>query len=132
MTFVEGDCVFDVASVADPADRGSTDGLGAAGERMLDSPSGLNGRSNFVSRISMGSPSRGGFEAMSDTRSPIDPALLRPVLAPTLGASRTLPALAYLSEDVLGWESEHFFRDGWVCVGRADDLENPVTSVRSG
>ena len=42
---------------------------------------------------------------MSDTRSPIDPALLRPVLEPTLGASRTLPALAYLSDDVLGWES---------------------------
>ena len=62
---------------------------------------------------------------MSDTRSPIDPALLRPVLAPTLGASRTLPAQAYLSEAVLAWEAEHFFRAGWVCVGRADDLAQP-------
>jgi hypothetical protein len=46
------------------------------------------------------------------------------VLERTLGSSRTLPALAYLSDDVLGWEIEHFFRDGWVCVGRADDLKN--------
>ncbi|MEO8422776.1 MAG: aromatic ring-hydroxylating dioxygenase subunit alpha [Actinomycetota bacterium] len=62
---------------------------------------------------------------MSDTRSPIDPALLSPVLAPTLGASRTLPAQAYLSEDVLAWETERFFGAGWVCVGRVDDLARP-------
>jgi len=31
---------------------------------------------------------------------PIDPELLRPVLAPTLGASRTLPATAYTSDEV--------------------------------
>jgi len=54
--------------------------------------------------------------------SPIDPALLRPVLAPTLGESRTLPAEAYLSDDVFAWEERHFFEDGWVCLGRADGL----------
>lgn len=57
--------------------------------------------------------------------SPIDPALLAPVLAPTLGESRTLPATAYLSEEVLGWERAHFFEDGWVCVGRVEDLSRP-------
>jgi Rieske 2Fe-2S family protein len=62
---------------------------------------------------------------MPDTRAPIDPGLLRDVLAPTLGASRTLPAAAYLSASVLAWEQEHFFRAGWVCVGRTDDLAQP-------
>jgi glycine betaine catabolism A len=58
-------------------------------------------------------------------RSPIDPELLRPVLAPTLGASRTLPAEAYLSAEVFAWEEEHLFERGWVCLGRADGLANP-------
>ncbi|MGZ5212214.1 MAG: aromatic ring-hydroxylating oxygenase subunit alpha [Actinomycetota bacterium] len=62
---------------------------------------------------------------MSDVRSPIEPALLRRVLAPTLGTSRTLPAQAYLSPAVLEWETERFFGAGWVCVGRADDLDHP-------
>jgi glycine betaine catabolism A len=56
------------------------------------------------------------------TMSPIDPALLRSVLSPTLPGSRTLPAEAYTSQDVFAWETEHFFEAGWVCVGRADDL----------
>jgi glycine betaine catabolism A len=54
--------------------------------------------------------------------SPIDPELLRPVLAPSLGESRTLPAQAYLSPEVFDWEQEHFFESGWVCLGRADSL----------
>ena len=58
-------------------------------------------------------------------QSPIDPALLEPVLAPSLDGSRTLPAEAYTSQAVFDWEVEHFFEDGWVCVGRADDLANP-------
>lgn len=62
---------------------------------------------------------------MSNVRAPIHPELLERVLAPTLGASRTLPAEAYLSEDVLRWEVEHFFGAGWVCAGRADDLASP-------
>jgi glycine betaine catabolism A len=58
-------------------------------------------------------------------QSPIDPARLRAVLAPTMGESRTLPAEAYRSEAVFGWETEHFFEEGWVCVGRSDDLAEP-------
>jgi Rieske 2Fe-2S family protein len=54
--------------------------------------------------------------------SPIDPALLRPVLASSLGESRTLPAQAYLSPEVFAWEQERFFESGWVCLGRADSL----------
>ena len=71
---------------------------------------------------------------MSDTRAPIDPGMLRQVLAPTLGASRTLPAEAYLSPAVLAWEQEHLFKAGWLCVGRADDLAQPgdQRAVRMG
>jgi Rieske 2Fe-2S family protein len=58
-------------------------------------------------------------------RSPIDPLLLGPVLAPTLGTSRTLPAEAYTSQEVFDWEVEHFFEGGWVCVGRAEDVAAP-------
>jgi len=57
--------------------------------------------------------------------SPIDPALLRPVLEAGLPAARTLPAEAYTSQEVFGWEAEHFFEAGWVCVGRADELAEP-------
>src|SRR5438309_3542400 len=49
---------------------------------------------------------------------PIDPASLTPVLAP-IGQSRTLPAEAYTSPDVLAWELRHFFEGSWVCIGRS-------------
>src|SRR5437867_4455833 len=49
--------------------------------------------------------------------SPIDPSALLPVLDP-LGRARTLPGVAYASEEVLAWEGAHFFEDSWVCVGR--------------
>ena len=49
---------------------------------------------------------------------PIDLAALRPVLDPTLEGSRTLPAEAYVSSEVLQWERRHFFDGSWVCVGR--------------
>jgi len=64
---------------------------------------------------------------------PIDRALLEPVLAP-LGESRTLPAVAYTSEEVLAWEEEHFFERSWVCVGRAAQLVRPgdQAAVRIG
>ena len=55
-------------------------------------------------------------------QSPIAAELLRPVLAPTLGTARTLPAEAYTSQAVFDWEVEHFFEGGWVCIGRADEL----------
>jgi Rieske 2Fe-2S family protein len=56
------------------------------------------------------------------SRAPIPEELLRPVLAPTLGESRTLPPEAYLAPEVFAWETQHFFEGGWVCVGRADGL----------
>src|SRR5437867_3462301 len=58
---------------------------------------------------------------MSCEPSPLGPADLEPVLAP-IGYSRTLPARAYFSEDVLAWERRHFFDGSWVCVGRSEDL----------
>src|SRR4051812_33301904 len=60
---------------------------------------------------------------------PIDPAALRPVLDPTLEGSRTLPAEAYVSIEMLQWERRHFFEGSWVCVGRADDLAAPGDQV---
>ena len=68
------------------------------------------------------------------SRSPIAEDRLRPVLAPSLGQSRTLPAEAYLSSEVFAWESDHFFGGGWVCVGRADALREPgdQTAIRVG
>jgi glycine betaine catabolism A len=56
---------------------------------------------------------------------PIDRERVSAVLAPTLATSRTLPAAAYLSADVFGWERAHFFEGSWVCVGRADDVSDP-------
>jgi Rieske 2Fe-2S family protein len=68
------------------------------------------------------------------SRSPIAEDLLRSVLAPSLGQSRTLPAEAYLSPEVFAWETDRFFRGGWVCVGRADALREPgdQTAIRVG
>ena len=57
-------------------------------------------------------------------QSPIAAELLRPVLAPTLGTARTLPAEAYTSQAVFDWEVEHYFEGGWVCIGRTDELAN--------
>jgi Rieske 2Fe-2S family protein len=64
--------------------------------------------------------------------SPIDPALLEPVLAP-LGRSRSLPAEAYTSLDVYRWEQRHFLEGSWVCVGRAGPAgPGDQTAVRAG
>lgn len=60
---------------------------------------------------------------------PIDLAALRPALDPTLEGSRTLPAEAYLSSEMLQWERRHFFEGSWVCVGRADELGAPGDQV---
>ena len=56
--------------------------------------------------------------------SPIAIELLRDVLEPMLGRARTLPAEAYTSQTVFDWESVHLFEQGWVCVGRAEDLSS--------
>jgi glycine betaine catabolism A len=53
---------------------------------------------------------------------PIDPRLLEPCLRPFPNEARTLPAEAYLSDDVFAWERRHFFEGSWVCLGRAGEL----------
>jgi Rieske 2Fe-2S family protein len=67
------------------------------------------------------------------TSPPIDPASLRPVLEP-LGQARTLPAAAYISDEVLAWEWNRFFEGSWVCVGRSSVLSRSgdQTAVRIG
>ena len=62
---------------------------------------------------------------MSAEIAPIDPVSVAAVLTDDLGAARTLPADAYLSEAVLDWEQRHIFGAGWVCVGRADLVPEP-------
>jgi Rieske 2Fe-2S family protein len=55
------------------------------------------------------------------------PPIARELLAPSLdpfGSSITLPAGAYTDWSVFRWEQENFFRGSWVCIGRADGLEN--------
>jgi len=56
---------------------------------------------------------------------PVDAQAIRAALRSTLGASRTLPPEAYLSEEVLAWERSHFFEGSWVCLGRAEELSGP-------
>jgi Rieske 2Fe-2S family protein len=64
---------------------------------------------------------------------PIDPGLLTRVAAP-LGRSRTLPGVAYTSEEVLAWERRHFFEGSWVATARADSLSESgdQAAVRAG
>jgi len=38
------------------------------------------------------------------------------------GSGQSLPGPAYTDPDVLAFEQEHFFTEGWVCVGRSADL----------
>ena len=46
------------------------------------------------------------------------------VVAP-FGENRTLPAAAYVTQDVFEWEMANVFRSTWVCVGRGDELVAP-------
>lgn len=55
---------------------------------------------------------------------PIDPGLLAPVMAP-LGHARTLPADAYVSQEVFEWEQRWFFEGSWVAVGRSSLVARP-------
>jgi phenylpropionate dioxygenase-like ring-hydroxylating dioxygenase large terminal subunit len=48
---------------------------------------------------------------------PLDDAQLSAALRP-FGRSRTLPAQAYTSAEVLAWERRHLFAGAWTCVGR--------------
>jgi Rieske 2Fe-2S family protein len=52
---------------------------------------------------------------------PVDRTALDAALHP-FGTSRTLPAAAYISADVLAWEQRHLFAGAWTCVGRVDEL----------
>jgi glycine betaine catabolism A len=38
------------------------------------------------------------------------------------GRSRMLPATAYTSPAVFGWEQRHLFAAGWYCLGRRDEM----------
>ena len=55
-------------------------------------------------------------------RAPIEAQKLRACLAPFPSEARTLPREAYISSEVFAWERKHFFEQGWVCVGRSDEL----------
>lgn len=44
------------------------------------------------------------------------------VLEERLSDARTLPADAYLSQDILDWERKHLLEAAWVCVGRSSDV----------
>ena len=57
-------------------------------------------------------------------RAPIDQQAVTDALAP-FGASRTLPAAAYRSNELFSWEQEHIFYRQWICLGRTDDLLGP-------
>jgi len=54
---------------------------------------------------------------------PIARESLAPSLAP-FGHSSTLPAEAYTDESVFRWEQDRLFDQSWVCVGRADGLQD--------
>jgi len=55
---------------------------------------------------------------------PLDPAALAESLRP-FGQSRMLPRAAYTDQAVFDWEQRRFFADGWMCVGRSDQVANP-------
>ena len=56
---------------------------------------------------------------------PLDANALDAVLTSDFGAARTLPAEAYLSQDVLDWERRNIFDAAWVCVGRSGLVAEP-------
>ncbi len=55
---------------------------------------------------------------------PVDRDGLHAVLDPT-GSGRMLPREAYIADDVLAWEREHFFAASWLCAGRVNDMREP-------
>jgi glycine betaine catabolism A len=64
------------------------------------------------------------FNSAVDTpHAPVDAEQLADSLRP-FGDSRMLPRGAYLDDAVLEWERDHLF-DGWVCLGRAEEIAKP-------
>jgi phenylpropionate dioxygenase-like ring-hydroxylating dioxygenase large terminal subunit len=61
---------------------------------------------------------------VTNVRAPIDAAAVDRSMAP-FGQSRTLPADAYTSPDLLAWERRYFFDGSWVCVGRSAEVAEP-------
>jgi len=59
------------------------------------------------------------------TPAPIERPLLEPCLAPFPDEAVTLPAVAYLSGEVLAWERRHFLEGSWFCLGRSGELASP-------
>ena len=57
-------------------------------------------------------------------QAPLDPVAVADVLLP-FGASRTLPAAAYRSQELFDWEREEIFNHAWVCLGRTSELLGP-------
>lgn len=57
---------------------------------------------------------------MANSMAPVPQTVMR-TLEP-FGQSFTLPAEAYVSQDVFEWEKSNFFEGSWVCVGRSVDL----------
>jgi Rieske 2Fe-2S family protein len=55
---------------------------------------------------------------------PLDPAQLAASLRP-FGSSRMLPREAYVGDATFAWEQQHFFSEGWTCLGRSSDLPRP-------
>lgn len=66
--------------------------------------------------------------AVQRALAPVDPAALEACLAP-FGESRMLPRECYVSDEVFAWEQGSFFRAGWLCLGRSDDLAGPGEQV---
>ncbi len=52
---------------------------------------------------------------------PLPVEALRAALRP-FGESRLLPRSAYVDHAVFDWEERHFFRGGWMCVARSEDI----------
>lgn len=61
---------------------------------------------------------------------PVEGPALDAALRP-FGRSRTLPAAAYTSPEVLAWERRHLFAGAWTCVGRFDQLCRDGASHRA-
>jgi Rieske 2Fe-2S family protein len=56
-----------------------------------------------------------------DDETPVDVEGLAAALRP-FGESRLLPRDAYVEASVFDWEQRHFFRSGWMGVGRSEDV----------
>jgi Rieske 2Fe-2S family protein len=62
------------------------------------------------------------MDASSQVAAPVDPSALARVLRP-LGEGEGLPRDVYVSPAVYEWELRGLFEGAWVCVGRAEALE---------